>query len=88
MKKLPESDIDCSELYANIYAPIRSKLLLASIELEVFNESSEPISAEDVAQDIGAHPGNTEAFLDALVAYDLLRKKEQFLLELYYRTGF
>jgi len=75
MKKLPESDIDCSELYANIYAPIRSKLLLAGIELKVFNELSEPISAEDVAQDIGAHPGNMEAFLDALVACDLLRKK-------------
>ena len=76
MKKLPESDIDCSELYANLYAPIRSKLLLAGIELKVFNLLVEPRTAESVAQDLGAHPGNTEIFLDALVACNLLRKKD------------
>ena len=75
MKKLPESDIDCSELWADLYALVRSKLLLAGIELKVFNVLVEPRTAENVAQDLGAHPGNMEIFLDALVACDLLRKK-------------
>ena len=34
MKNLPKIDVDCSELFASIYAPIRSKLLLAAIELK------------------------------------------------------
>ena len=50
MKNLPKIDIDCSKLFASIYAPIRLKLLLAAIELKVFNELSKPISAEAVAQ--------------------------------------
>ena len=34
MKNLPKIDIDCSELFASIYALIRLKLLLAGIELK------------------------------------------------------
>ena len=75
MKNLPKIDIDCSELYASLYAPIRSKLLLAAIELGIFNELSEPSSAEAVAQEIDANSGNTEIFLNALVACDFLEKK-------------
>ena len=48
MKTLPKIDIDCSELCTHLYAPIRSKLLLAAIELKVFHELSEPIPAETV----------------------------------------
>jgi hypothetical protein len=33
MKTLPKIDIDCSELYASLYAPIRSKLLMAAMEM-------------------------------------------------------
>jgi hypothetical protein len=33
-KNLPGIDINCSELFASIYASIRSKLLLAAIELK------------------------------------------------------
>ena len=75
MKNLPKIDIDCSELYASLYAPIRSKLLLAAIELKVFNELSEPVSAKAVAQAIAGHPGNIGLFLDGLVACDFLAKK-------------
>lgn len=75
MKNLPKIDIDCSELYANLYTPIQSKLLLAGIEIKVFNELSAPSPAETIARSIGAHPGNTELFLDALAACDFLEKK-------------
>jgi len=54
-------------------APIESKLLLAGIELAVFNHLSEPKSAESVADAIGSHPGNTRLFLDSLAANDLIR---------------
>ncbi len=83
MKNLPKIDIDCSELYASLYAPVRLKLLLAAIELKVFNELSEPISAKTVAQEIDAHPMNTRLFLDALVAGNFLEKKNS----LYWNTS-
>jgi hypothetical protein len=76
MKNLPGIDIDYSELYRSLYAPIRSKLLLTGIELKVFDELSEPASAEAVAQAITGHAENTRIFLDALVAADILQKKK------------
>ena len=59
-----------------LLGPIKSKLLLTGIELGVFNHLSEPRSAEAVAEAIGGHPDNTEAFLDALTACDVLLKTE------------
>ena len=56
MKKLPEVDLSFEHFYRMLIAPIRSKLLLAGIELKVFNQLSEPRSAEDVAEAIGTHP--------------------------------
>lgn len=82
MKNIPELHADCSELCASLYAPIRYKLLLAAIELKVFNELSEPGSAEAVARAMGSHPENTGLFLDALVACDFLEKKNS----LYWNT--
>ena len=82
MKGMPKLDVDCNELYASLYAPIRSKLLLAAIELKIFDELSKPSSAEAVAQAIDAHLQNTEIFLDGLVACDFLEKKNS----LYWNT--
>jgi SAM-dependent methyltransferase len=58
-----------------LIAPIRSKLLLAGIELKVFNQLSQPRSAEDVAEAIGTHPENTRLFMDGLAAIELLTKR-------------
>jgi len=63
------------DLIKMLLAPIRSKLLLTGIELKVFNQLSEPRSADAVAQAIGTHPRNTGMFLDSLTAIDLLQKK-------------
>ena len=76
MKKLPEVDVSFGELYSMLVAPIKSKLLIAGIELGVFNHLSKPKSAEAVAKTIGTHQENTRLFLDGLTACDLLVKKE------------
>ena len=75
MKKLPEVKAGYGDLYGMLIAPIRSKLLLTGIELKVFNELSEPKSANAVAEAMGTHPRNTKVFLDGLAAIDLLEKK-------------
>jgi SAM-dependent methyltransferase len=59
-----------------LIAPIRSKLLLTSIELKVFDQLSEPRSAEAVAEALGTHPENTRLFLDGLAASDLVVKQD------------
>jgi predicted O-methyltransferase YrrM len=75
MKRFPEVNQSFGDLGKIILAPIRSKLLLTGIELKVFNQLSEPRSADAVAQAIGTHPRNTGVFLDGLTAIDLLQKK-------------
>ena len=76
MKKLPEVNVSFDELYKMLVAPIRSKLLWTGIELGVFEQLSEPKSADAVAEAIGSHPMNTRLFLDGLTACDLLEKKK------------
>jgi SAM-dependent methyltransferase len=75
MKKLPEVNGSFKELYRMLIAPIKSKLLLTGIELKVFEQLSEPRSAEGVAKTLSAHPVNTRLFLDGLAASDLIVKK-------------
>ena len=75
MKKLPEVNVSPRELNEMHIGIIRAKLLLAGIELEIFNHLSESLSADAVAEAIGTHPGNTGLFLDGLAASDLLFKK-------------
>jgi len=53
MRKFPEVNVSFEELYRMFVAPIRAKLMLTGIELGVFNQLSEPRSAEAVAKEIG-----------------------------------
>ncbi len=76
MKKLPEVNESFEELYRMLIAPIKSKLLLTGIELKVFDQLSEPRSAEVVAEALGTHPENTRLFLDGLTASDLVVKRD------------
>jgi len=75
MKKPPQVNISFEDLYKTLIGPIKSKLLLTGIELKVFNQLSEPKSAEAVAEAISTHPGNTRLFLDGLAASDLVLKR-------------
>jgi SAM-dependent methyltransferase len=76
MKQLPEVNASFADLYGILIAPIQSSLLLAGIELGVFNHLSEPATADAVAAAIGSHPENTRLFLDGLAACDLVTKKD------------
>ena len=76
MKKLPEVNESFGELYRKLIAPIKSELLLTGIELKVFNQLSEPKSAEAVAKVLGTYPVNTRLFLDGLAASDLVVKRD------------
>jgi hypothetical protein len=76
MKELPEVNSSFENLYRMLIAPIQSKLLLAGIELKVFNHLGEPKTADAVASVIGSHTANTRLFLDGLAACDLVTKKD------------
>jgi hypothetical protein len=76
MKQLLEVNASFENLYGILIAPIRSKLLLAGIELGVFNHLCEPKTADAVAAAIGSHPENTRLFLDGLAACDLITKND------------
>lgn len=76
MKNLPTSKNSYAILHDMVTAPIRSRLLMAGIELRVFDEMSDFRSAGDIAAAIGAHRGNTERFLNALATIGLVEKKE------------
>lgn len=75
MKRLPQIDTDCSDLYKTIYAPVQNRLLLAAVELGIFDLLSDPVPAGDIARALAAHLGNTRAFLDALVSCGYLEKR-------------
>lgn len=75
MENLLEVDVSFKGLYRILIEPIKSKLLLTGIELKIFNHLTEPNTANDVAEAIGAHQENTRLFLDGLAASDLVVKK-------------
>lgn len=75
MMPLPDVNMSYEGLVRIFLGPIQSKLLLTGIELHVFNQLSEPQSADAVAKALGTHPRNTRLFLDGLAAMDLLQKQ-------------
>ncbi len=76
MVNLPKLSVDYGALNDTVKAPIRHKLLMSGIELAVFDRLDFFRSANEVAESIGLHPGNTERFLNALATIGLIEKKE------------
>lgn len=74
MKHLPEINDSFAPLYTLLTGPVRMQLLLAGIELKVFNLLTHEVSAADVAKEKGAHPDNMRVLLDALTAMALVKK--------------
>jgi predicted O-methyltransferase YrrM len=54
-----------------------SHILLTAIEKEVFNRLSEPKSAKELAEEMGADPRTTEKFLNVLVTLGLLARSDK-----------
>jgi len=75
MKPLPQVTEDFTELYDLISAQIRAKLMMAGLELKIFNVLTDFKPAAEVARGIGAHPENTRRFLDGLAMIDLVEKQ-------------
>ena len=72
---LPEVSISSEKLYRMSFASLQSKMLIAAIELKIFDHLSEPKTAEEMAESIGGHPKNTMLFLNGLTACELLIKQ-------------
>ena len=75
MKHLPEVDLTYDPLTRILYGAVRSKLLLTAIGLGVFSHLTSSKSAETLARELETHVDNTRLLLDALVANDVLQKK-------------
>lgn len=75
MKPLPDINLSFEGLSKLLQGPIQAQLLFTGIKLKVFNYLSIPVSAESVAQDMGAHQGNMRLFLDGLTSMELILKK-------------
>lgn len=75
MTSLPETSMAYGKLFQLLMGPVKARLMMTGIELRIFNLLTSFGTTEDVARDIGAHPGNIRRFLDALVTIDLLEKQ-------------
>ena len=72
---LPDLDVSPEPLYRMCFASIQSKLMVAAIKLKVFDQLSEPKTAEQVAEAIQGHTENTMLLLNGLTACELVDKK-------------
>ncbi|BBO76514.1 O-methyltransferase [Desulfosarcina widdelii] len=75
MKKLPSTENSYAPLHEMAMAPIRSRMLMAGIEMGIFDELTGFRPAGEIAEAIDAHKDNTERFLNALVTIGLVDKK-------------
>ncbi len=75
IEELTATAADLQGLYGILNGPVRAKLLLAGIELGVFQCLAAPASVQEVAATLHSHPENTRLFLDGLTAVGLLKKR-------------
>ena len=77
-KSLPDPPMKDNGLFAFPYGALKWELLKTSIELHVYDHLTTPDTAEGLAAKLSAHVGNTELFLNALVALGCLSKADGF----------
>jgi predicted O-methyltransferase YrrM len=78
MKKLPVLNQGFEDLNKLFFESIRKNLMMAGIELKIFNLLNKPTSAEAISSYLNTDPENTIYFLDALAAGDFINKKDGF----------
>ncbi len=76
MAALPHTQQSYKELYDIIKGALRARIMLAGLELGLFDCLDQPASARQVAGELGLHPLNTARVLDALATIGLLAKRE------------
>lgn len=67
MKKLPVFNVDYSNIYSILNAPIKSKILKTALEFKVFKYLNSPLSAMNLAKTLGTQRENTEESKSFLV---------------------
>lgn len=72
METIPTLDLDHRNIEDMIYGTVKSRLLLAAIELKIFDILATAGSAREVSVKLGTHPQNTRLLLRALAACGLL----------------
>ena len=75
MSELPTMEVDFNSLYDLYFGTMASRLLMAAVDMKVFDHLEEPVSFAHVAQTLGGHPENTGLMLDALCACKILEKR-------------
>lgn len=75
MKKLPETNLSYRGLDEILAGEIKARIMMTAVELKIFDELDEFHTADAVAEKLGANPGNTRRFLDALATIDLVEKQ-------------
>lgn len=75
MKPLPESKGSYGRFWRMLMAAMPAEILMSALEMGVFDLLDEFRSADEVAQRLDLHTGNTRRFLDILVTVDLLEKR-------------
>ncbi|AKJ64829.1 class I SAM-dependent methyltransferase [Kiritimatiella glycovorans] len=73
-KSLPSTTCDSSALLDLPYEAVKWELLKTAIELNLFDRTVEPATADEIAGALALHPANTEYVLNALVALGCLTK--------------
>ena len=63
------------DLYQILMGAVKARFMMSALDLKVFNELDSFHSADQVAEILGTHHGNTRRLLDALTMIDLLEKK-------------
>lgn len=77
MKSLPQVNLSFEPLIRMLYGAIPAQLLLTAIERKIFSHLTKPESADSLAGMFQTHPESMRPFLDALVANDLLCKRDE-----------
>jgi hypothetical protein len=75
-KRLPEPTFDSADLLGLPYEAVKWELLKTAIEMNLFDRTSTPATAGEIAAALSLHPGNTEYVLNALVALGCLSKAD------------
>ncbi|KIX10853.1 methyltransferase [Dethiosulfatarculus sandiegensis] len=77
MIKLPQPKTNSRDLFTPMLQAIIHRLILGAVNLNIFDELDEPVTADEVARKKGFHGGNTEALLNCLCAAKMVTKKNR-----------
>ncbi len=76
MKQIPKINVKPDHLFDLQFGATKAYILMAAVELNIFDITTKPLTSAEVAAAAKTHPQNTELFLNALVSVDLLEKKD------------